>query len=575
MATGSGIRSLLYPVGVRLLISGVLQVFCAIGTVLPFIAITEVTRELLGGGVVPWGWVWAAVVALVVTPLVHSCSFSLSFGASRDTQYRTRRNLVGHLARVPLGWFGGVTGGGLRKLVSSDVAALTGLIGEAVPLAPRFAAVSVLAIAYLAWIDPLFAIVIALPVVIASVLLVRRPPIAPDLEREYRRAARGLSERATELGQGMAVWKVFSGNRIADDRFVDAIDQHTRSYLATERARDRRGRLPLTLSSWSFILVWTTVWGVVFVATDLLVPADLIPFLLMCWIVSRAVWLVPTLRTLVSRSRALAESLDRAFATPELPTGDRTLAARRDITIRFADVTFEYDRGRTVIEDIDLELTPGTVTAVVGPSGSGKSTLTRLLPRFWDVTGGTITVDGIDIRGLDPAELYRLIGFVFQDVRMLRRTVADNIRLADPAASDERVRAAARAARIHDRILEEPLGYDAVIGEHVSFSGGEAQRISIARAILADPPVLVLDEATSAADPESESLVQDAIAALSRDKTVLMVAHRLETVVNSDVIVVMESGRIAERGTHTELMNRGGRYANMWRSGFATTGAAG
>ena len=252
---------------------------------------------------------------------------------------------------------------------------------------------------------------------------------------------------------------------------------------------------------------------------------------------------------------------DTLLTTPAMDGEGKTVP---NCDIELSHVTFAYNQ-EDVIKDVSCKIPQGSVTALVGPSGSGKSTISKLIARFWDVQQGKITVGGKDIKSMEPESLMSYMSFVFQDVTLFNDTVMNNIRLGNPNATDDQVIAAAKAAYCDEFVREMPDGYQTVLGENGStLSGGERQRISIARALLKNAPIILLDEATASLDPENEVLVQKAIAKLVEGKTVIMIAHRLRTVVDADQILVLDNGRLVEHGTHDELMKKNGLYHKLF-----------
>jgi ATP-binding cassette subfamily B protein/subfamily B ATP-binding cassette protein MsbA len=271
----------------------------------------------------------------------------------------------------------------------------------------------------------------------------------------------------------------------------------------------------------------------------------------------------------IQEARVGSERVGELLAeTPDIADrpGARPVAGRARGAIGFHDVSFRYARGDTVLRNIDLEVPARTTVALVGPSGVGKSTLASLIPRFYDPTAGSITLDGVDLRDIALQSLRRQVSVVLQDVFLFHGTVRDNILFGRPDASESDVEESARIANAHEFVLDLPDGYDTMVGERgIKLSGGQKQRISIARAVLKDAPVLILDEATSAVDTLTEVLIREALERLMKGRTVLIIAHRLSTIRAADCIAVLEDGRLRERGTHAELMERGGLYRELSR----------
>ncbi|MFD5556473.1 ABC transporter ATP-binding protein [Streptomyces sp. NPDC127068] len=571
---GTGLAALLAPVRGRLALAVVLQAVAALASVVPFIAVAELGRVLLDPG--PGGevdrdrawWVAGTGAAAMLTGLALTLAAgALTHLADNDLSLALRRRLAAHLGRVPLGWFTDRNSGLVRKAVHDDVSAMHHLVGHTLTDITRAAVVPLASVAYLFVMDWRLTLVTLVPVVIGLALYGRMAGSASARANHarYDEALARVGAASVEFAHGITVVKTFGRARRAHRRFTDATDALSAHFLDWVRGMMRTGATVELILSPVFLLLWILGVGVLFVSRGWVEAVDLLPFALLGLGLTAPVLGLGYSAEDVRKARQAADRVGAILATPALPEPAPGGRATADgTTVEFDRVSFGYDDRSRALDEVSLTLRPGSVTALVGPSGSGKTTLARLLPRFYDVTGGAIRIGGADLRELPAAHLYRLVSFVFQDVQLLRASVRENLTLARPDATDEEVASAARAAQIHDRILELPDGYDTVVGEGALFSGGEAQRLSIARALLADTPVLVLDEATAFADPESEAAIQEALSRLVVGRTLLVIAHRLATISGADQIAVLERGRIVERGTHAELLALGDRYARSW-----------
>ncbi|MVZ99679.1 ATP-binding cassette domain-containing protein [Actinomadura sp. LD22] len=555
-----------------------LQVVGAVAGLAPLLAVAELGRALLAPGPADHGRVWTAVAAgaagLLVRLLCTAASSGIGHLLDGRVQLAFRRRLAARLGRVPIGWLAGRRTGELTKLVGDDVSAVHPFIAHAPGELTSAFVVPLGSLAYLLAVDWRLTLITLVPVLLAVALVPLM--MTPGRRREQRGfdAAQGrIANSVVEFVQGIAVVKAFGGGDRALRRFTAAVEEFVTAFYRMVRALSGVAAAIQLVLSPPFVLLAVLTGGAVLIADGGLAPADLLPFLLLGLGLTAPVGaLFHGFDDLQGARRAIGR-IREVLAVPPLPEPADPVAPRGH-RVELRNVRFGYGPDREVLRGIDLVLEPGTVTAVVGPSGGGKSTLVRLLPRFFDPTGGAVVLGGADLREIAARDLYRTVSFVFQDVRLLRASVADNIALAVPDASMDDIVRAARRANVHDRIAELPRGYDTVLGEEAALSGGEAQRISIARALLADTPVLVLDEATAFADPQTELAVRRALTAPGGDRTVLVIAHRLETVADADTIVMLEDGAVAERGAPAELLARDGRFAAFWRSHLAAGGGA-
>ncbi|MEV8535483.1 ABC transporter ATP-binding protein [Streptomyces sp. NPDC051211] len=567
---GQNLAGLLRPYYLSFAAVVILQVIGALAGLMPLLAVVELGRTLLAPGPIDHGHVRIVVIAgaagLFLRLLFTAASSGIGHVVDGQVQLTFRRQLAVQLGRVPIGWFSRRRTGELAKVVGEDVSAVHPFIAHTPGELVSAFVVPLASLIYLFTIDWRLTLITLIPVVLAVALVpLMMTPTRLREQEEFDAAMGRISSSVVEFVQGISVVKAFGGSGRAHRRFLTAVDDFVGSFFRMVRGLAGIAAGMQVALSPPFVLLVVLIGGTALITTGGMAPADLLPFLLLGLGLTAPVAALGHGFDDMQAARRAVGRIREVLAVRPLPEPAHPVAPQGH-RVELRGVRFGYEADHEVLRGVDLVLEPGTTTALVGPSGSGKSTLVQLLPRFFDPTHGSVTLGGVDLRELGSRELYRTVSFVFQDVRLLRASVADNIALAVPHADLDDVVRAARLANIHDRILELPRGYESVIGADAGLSGGEAQRIALARALLAHAPVLVLDEATAFADPQTEQAVRRALATLEGDRTILVIAHRLETIADADTVVMLDNGSIVERGNPAELLARNGKFAAFWQS---------
>lgn len=557
--------------------SVVLAALAAIASFIPFIAIYLLVRDLLTAypaftsldlpRTMALGWL--ALGGILLNILLYFIALMCSHLAAFGTLYELKVGFASHLSKVPLGYHVLWGSGKLRKIMDENIEKIEGFIAHQLPDIAASLVAPVAMLAVLLWADWRMGLAAIVGIVIAFAIQVRAygNEGARSMMGKYQAAQDDMNNAAVEYVRGISVVKAFGQTVFSLRRMHDAIRSYTQMVI------------PYTLSWENFMSAFTTVVNNIYLfvipagilvgmhTTDYAAYASTFLFYLI-FVPSIASTLMKIMYVTSNGMQIIGgvEKMDEVLQTPALPQPSLPRPVERhDVT--FEHVTFAYqNQQQAALQDISFHAPEGKITAIVGPSGGGKSTIAHLIPRFFDVAQGSVQVGGVDVREMDSATLMQHVSFVFQDVFLFKQSILENIRFGNRQASDAQVMAAAHAAQCDGFVAQLPNGYHTVIGtQGVHLSGGEQQRIAIARAIVKNAPIVVLDEATAFSDPENEYLIQRAFEKLMRGKTVIMIAHRLSTVRGADQILVIDNGRVLEKGTHDALLAQGGRYRHLWQ----------
>ena len=540
---------------------------------IPFYDIWRIIKEILevrpnfseAVNISRYGWeaVGFALLSLFIYIVALMCSHKAAF----RVQANMRTAMMGHIMKLPLGNVEAEGTGKIRRIVVESTAATETFLAHNLPDKAVSIATPIGLLAMMMYFDWRLGLICLIPAAIAFVLmgtLMMGPKMAADM-KQYQNALETMSSEAVEYVRGIPVVKTFGQTVYTFKRFKGAIDEYEKWTLGYTKNM----MLPMTLFTTAANGIFAAIIIAAFAFTGQGVTDVFVLNLLFYMLITSVLTVTIMKVAYAGESQMIVnDALNRMseiLETEPLPDNGKN-EKPADSSVSLENVVFSYENAENnAIDGVNISVKSGEHIALVGPSGGGKTTLASLVARFWDVKSGSVKIGGADVRNIPPNELMNSVSYVFQDSRLLKMSILDNVRMGRPTASDEEVMQALRDAQCMDIIEKFPDGVNTMIGSKgIYVSGGECQRLSIARAFLKNAPILILDEATAFADPDNERLVQQAFEKLSKDKTVIMIAHRLSTVTNADCIYVLADGKIAESGKHGELISQNGIYCRMW-----------
>ena len=562
------------PFRITILLSAVFSAFSAVINLKAYLCVYGVAKVLIQSSGNFGALDLAAMKALGMQAVWYVCMGFGTYGmallcshiSAYNTVARIRMQLIRHLGTLPLGYHILHPSGKQRKIIEKNTDNLEILIAHNIP---DYVQSLVLPIAFLVFMfryDWRLSLICLVPILIGFILLFSMlKGESSGFIGQVQKSGEDISNAATEYVRGIAVVKTFGQTASSFRRYQRAVKDY--ADFMTKYAFSMENAFSLYTTIVNAVFLFLIPGGIVLYNLGGGAEKTIMTFAFFAVLIP----LVASILTKLMHSSSNLMLADASFTAIEEMLAEKPLAETKKLQVPqngeicLNHVSFQYEAGVKALDDVSLTIRPGTVTALVGESGGGKSTVANLIARFWDVSEGSVTVGGVNVRELDYADWMKHISIVFQDTNLFKMSVAENVAMYKPGASREEIMEALRQARCEDILEKLPNGVDSVIGARgVYLSGGEMQRIALARAILKDAPIVLLDEATAFADAENEYLIQRALDVLLRGKTVLMIAHRLQTIVHADQIIVMQRGGIAEQGTHKELMQRQGVYAKMY-----------
>ncbi|AJE12794.1 ABC transporter ATP-binding protein [Clostridium botulinum] len=534
---------------------------------IPYFAVANMVVKLIGGekNISYYGfWCVLAAAGFILKTIFMNLSTTVSHTATYATLEEIRLRLVSKLSRVPMGYIIETPSGKLKSIIVDQVESIESTLAHLIPEMTSNLLVPIAIVVYMFILDWRMALVsfITLPI---GFLCYKG--MAKDYEKRFSGfvgASKKMNTTVIEYVNGIEVIKAFNQSANSYEKYTDAVTGNAN--YAVNWMKDCQIFMSMCFTVWPAVLVSVLPFGCYFcMKGSLTIPVFITIVILSLGIVEPILSAI-SFTDRIGQIGTVVGDVSKVLDAPELekPTKEKKL---KDLTIELKDVKFSYDKESQILNGVNLKINPGTVTGFVGPSGSGKSTITKLIAGFWDVTEGSISIGNINIKEIPQKQLMEQIAYVSQDNYLFDDTIRENIRMGKTTATNEEIEAAAKASGCHEFIMKLEKGYNTVVGGAGGhLSGGERQRIAIARAMLKDAPIVILDEATAYTDPENEAIIQESVGKLVANKTLIVIAHRLSTVIDSDKLVVVKNGKIVAEGTHKQLLADCKLYRSMWEA---------